>query len=146
MLKTSEKIIAYISVRGEASASEITSYLGISSRAVFKQLRNLIDQGKLFKKGTPPKVYYMVSEEPLILKDSGTFAIDKSTRKFIEEYFFHITPTGRIEKGFDGFVEWCEKRNLPIEKSAQDYKSTLQKYTKYFNESGFIDGMKKFKG
>src|SRR3989344_5605091 len=144
-MKTSEKIIAYIFVRGEASASEITSYLGISSRAVFKQLRNLIDQGKLFKKGMPPKVYYMVTEEVLILRDSGTHKIDKSTQKFIEEYFFHITPTGRIEKGFDGFVEWCEKRNLGVEDSAQDYKSTLQKYRKYFNEIGFIDGMKKFK-
>ncbi|PIR42941.1 hypothetical protein CO058_00275 [candidate division WWE3 bacterium CG_4_9_14_0_2_um_filter_35_11] len=143
-MKTSKKIIAYILSKGEASAFELTNYLGISSRAVFKQLKNLVNNGKLIKKGAPPRVYYMVSEVPVFVNDSPQIP-DNIEYPIIEEHFFHITPTGKIEQGFDGFVKWCEKRNLPLEKSAQDYKSILQKYKKYFNEFGLIDGMKKFK-
>lgn len=48
-MKTSEKIIAYIKEKGEASINELTGYLGISRVAVSKQLNNLMAEDRVAK-------------------------------------------------------------------------------------------------
>ncbi len=55
-----------------------------------------------------------------------------------------ITPAGKKEGGFHGFIYWCNKQNLPIEKTALEYEKTLKKYIPY-KKDGFIDGMYKLK-
>jgi len=51
---TSDKILDYIAKNKQASGKELTEYLGdISSRAVRKQLKNLLDKGMLAKVGRP---------------------------------------------------------------------------------------------
>jgi predicted ArsR family transcriptional regulator len=57
-MKTSQKIIDYIRSSGQATAPELVDYLGITDRAVRKQLKSLFDTNKLVKVGRPPKVYY----------------------------------------------------------------------------------------
>jgi len=153
-VKTSEKIIEYIQEKGEASASELVDYLELSERAIFKQLRNLLDSGDLIKKGIPPKVYYMVvsnqnvaMKEEIGIHDSPIeyLIIDEQLKHFIGQNFFQITPIGLVEEGLDGFVKWCRKRSLPVSKTASEYRSTLLRYQRHFNKAGLIDGMGKFK-
>lgn len=151
-MKTSEKIIEYISMHEEVPASELARYLGTTERAVFKQLRALQDKGVITKKGKPPRVYYMVLEpsrkmdvrDALSIRDSIQFDyIEGDLKQFIDDKFYQITPTGSIEQGFEGFCKWCENRQLPLEKTAKEYRDILGKYHEYFNEMGLIDGMKK---
>lgn len=151
-MKTSEKINEYISKQGEASAKELADYLGISQRAVFKQLKNLTEKGGLVKKGVPPRVYYLLptfdvsAEDKLSIKDSVEVSgIDHGCKDFIEKNFYQITATGQVQIGFKGFISWCQKRSLPIDKTAKEYKSTLESYHKYFNKYGLINGFNKFK-
>lgn len=151
-MKTSEKIINYISKQGEASAKELADYLGISQRAVFKQLKNLIENGSLIKKGTPPKVYYLLPDVDLSVNDDISIEdgvqvalVDDDHKHYIEENFYQITATGQVQIGFKGFISWCQKRSLPIDKTAKEYKSTLESYHKYFNKYGLINGFNKFK-
>jgi len=55
---TKDRIITYLKENNLASAHELKNYLGYSERAVFKQLKNLIDLDLISKMGKPPKVFY----------------------------------------------------------------------------------------
>src|SRR3989344_2556574 len=139
--KTSEKIIKYIENKGQATGNELAHYLTITTRAVRKQLGNLLEEGKLYKIGKPPKVFYLITEEK---KQTDTIHIDPKIKKLIDENFLVITPSGEKEEGFGGFVYWCNKQKLPVEKTALEYEETFKKYIPY-KKDGLIDGMYKIK-
>lgn len=139
---TSQKIIDYIREKNQATASELVDFLVISERAVFKQLANLMAEEKLTKIGKPPKVFYLLKEKEEGKKYTGT--LSAATRKIIEDNFMIITPTGERKEGIDGFVFWCQKTNQTIEKMAEIYRKTIEKYKAFKNE-GLIDGGKKMK-
>lgn len=139
--KTSEKIIKYIEHKGQATGNELARYLTITARAVRKQLGNLLEKGKLYKIGKPPRVFYLVTEEK---KQTDAIHIDPKIKKLIDENFLVITPAGEREEGFKGFVYWCNKQKLPVEKTALEYEKTFKKYISY-KKDGLIDGMYKMK-
>lgn len=140
-MKTSDKIIKYIKSKKQVTANELTDFLQISERAVFKQLANLVIGGVLMKIGKSPKVFYQISEEK---KEMAVFDISQSARKIIDENFLVITPSGERLGGMEGFVYWCQKTKQPIEKTAKEYIKTYKKYAA-FKKSELISGMKKFK-
>jgi len=139
---TSEKIINYISKNRQASGRELSEYLsGITSRAIRKQLKNLLDKGLVRKIGRPPKVYYL-------LKTSGgelNFGkIDKQMRNFINEKYLFISPAGESMLGWQGFLAWCEKTKQDPIKTAKEYISTVKKFDR-FRKNKLVDGMAKMK-
>jgi len=140
-MKTSEKIIQYIQSNKQASVGELVDFLGLSRMAVSKQLLNLISDGKLFKIGKPPKVFYFIAEKKTEIEITE---IDESIKKIIEDNFILVTPAGERKEGLDGFAFWCQKTKQPIEKTAVEYVRTLAKY-KAFEKNGLLDGMEKFK-
>lgn len=141
-IDSKDRIIEYLQHKGEASAGELADYLGISRQALYKQLEKLLVDGRIYKIGKPPKVFYLIKEA---VSKSPYFAISKNLKKIINENFLLITPTGERKSGLDGFVYWCGKRNLPIVKTAAEYAATLAKYKK-FKKDGLIAGMEKMKG
>jgi len=140
--KTSEKIIDYIKNKGQASGNELADFLGITTRAVRKQLANLLEDGYVHKRGTPPKVYYFVSG--LEKKATAEAVFDKKTEKVIDENFLMISPSGERKNGVAGFIEWCGKRGEDPVKTGNDYVTSYKKFSKYKKE-GFIDGKYKIK-
>lgn len=140
-MKTSEKIIKYIKTKKQASAKELTDYLELSERAVFKQLNNLLAKNKITKIGNPPKVFYLLKKEK---EEEPIAELDLKTKKVIEENYLIITLAGERKQGVSGFVYWCRKNNLPFEKTAQEYIKTLEKY-RAFRRGGFLNGMDKLK-
>jgi hypothetical protein len=139
--KTSDKIIEYVKTRKQATANELVGFLLISERAVFKQLSNLIAEGILKKAGKPPKVFYSIAEN----KTETVFVkIDNAVKKIVDENFLFITPSGDRMEGMEGFAYWCRKTKQPLEKTAQEYAKTLQKYNA-IKKGGLADGMKKFR-
>jgi len=139
-VKTSQKIIKYIKKRGQVTASELTDFLDISDRAVRKQLKSLYEKEILTKVGKPPKVFYLIKKEA----HDNKVDIDSKIKKIIDDNYLIITPKGEQRLGFDGFVYWCQKNNLDVLKTAQDYVQTFKKYSQ-FKKEGLINGMKKFK-
>ena len=101
--KTSEKILEYIRNKGQATGDDLSRYLGITSRAVRKQLSNLLEEDALYKIGKPPKVFYLLAKERQQL---GVDYIDPVLKKVIDENFLIITPAGEKKEGFEGFVFW----------------------------------------
>ena len=141
-MKTSEKIIKYLKLKKQVSVKELVDYLEISRIAVSKQLRKLLDEGKLVKIGKPPKVFYSLAGKKIPL--AKKILLDSKTKRIIEENYLIITPSGERKEGVVGFAYWCGKNNLPVEKTSEEYIKTLKKYNA-FKKNGLINGMKKFR-
>ena len=62
---------------------------------------------------------------------------------FLKENFFIITELGEILEGVIGFANWCNKRDLPLEKTINEFIDTKKKYEHYYIKDGFIDGLQK---
>lgn len=139
--KTSEKILKYISNKGQSSGNELANFLGITPRAVRKQLNKLFTEGKIYKIGKSPKVFYLI-KEGIVAKKEETISPD--LKNLIDENYLIITPAGEQKKGLEGFVYWCEKQNLPLEKTAVEYEIAFKKYGAY-KKDGLIDGMYKIR-
>lgn len=139
--KTSVKILSYISRKGQASGNELAGFLGLTTRAVRKQLSKLLIEKKVEKIGKPPRVFYLIRKESGKEKRDN---VSSELKKLIDENYLIITPSGERKEGFTGFVYWCNKHNLPVEKTALEYKQTLEKYSPY-KKDGLIDGRYKMK-
>lgn len=141
-MKTSQKIIDFISRNGQASGKELTSELGnITARAVRKQLKNLLEKGILWKIGRPPKVYYLLAKDKKRF-DKGN--IDEDTLSTINNRYLFITPIGEAKKGWEGFLAWCEKTKQNPAITAKQYAATLRKFDR-FRKDDFINGMPKMR-
>lgn len=141
---TSDKIIRYIQEKKQVTPKEMAGYLDISPQALFRHLSRLMEDGRVFKVGKPPKVFYSVTEGRS--KELATVTeIDDATKKFIDENFLIITPSGERRSGMDGFIFWCGRTNQPVEKTAKEYVKTWEKYNA-FKKNGLIDGMVKMRG
>lgn len=137
---TAEKILSYVREKKQVTANELVGYLSISPQAVFKQLRKLILKNELTKTGKPPSVYYSLA---LKEKPEAETQIDPRFSKVVEENFMTVSPAGESLEGIKGFVYWCKKFSLPVNKTAGEYEKILRKYDDY-KTKGLIDGMEKF--
>ncbi len=143
-MKTSEKIINYITKNGQVAGSELVDYLGITGRAVRKQLKSLEDSGQLTKSGKPPRVYYSIAAlpKPDAIHAESDASVSKKVWQNVEENFLYITPRGTVQDGWEGFVYWCRERKLDTAKTALRYQKTMDEYGRY-KKNGLIDGMYK---
>ncbi len=139
IMNTKDQIIAYIRGRKQATAKEITNHLGFSRQIVHRHLNDLITEKRLAKIGRPPKVFYLLEQK---LERGESPALDPQIQQTIKENFLLITPAGERQEGVAGFVAWCQKQKLPVEKTASEYVQTLEKYSAY-KKGGLIDGMYK---
>ncbi|MEK7068965.1 MAG: hypothetical protein AAB947_01120 [Patescibacteria group bacterium] len=143
-MKTSQKILDYIDKNTQASGKELADYLGdITLRAVRKQLKTLLETGKLRKVGHPPKVFYLTAhdEEEYPVK-IGMPIIDDSIRHTIDERYLFVTPDGEMKSGWAGFVAWSGRTKQDPVKTAREYIATIRKYDAFIKD-GLIDGMEK---
>jgi hypothetical protein len=126
----------------QATGSELADAFGISDRAIRKQLSKLLEENKIRKIGRPPKVYYLIN---LKAKEGEKYEFaDLKAKKEIDDKYLIISPAGEKKEGWEGFVYWCEKNNLPVLKTANEYLKTLKKYEAY-KKNGVIDGTAKIK-
>lgn len=139
-MDTQHKIVSFIKKKVQVKGVEIASYLGITRQALFKHLPKLLISGAIKKIGKPPKVFYLINEK----KEQNIYILNEKVKNKINQQFLIITPAGEKKEGADGFVYWCEKNKLPVEKTANKYVKTLSKYESY-NKDGLIDGMGKMK-
>ena len=139
---TSARIIEYIESKVQVSGKELFDQFELSGRSIRKQLKNLFEKGLIYKIGKPPKVFYAIKEKSQ--KQGDKLLLDKEIETIINERFLIITPSGEEKGGVEGFEYWCEKFNLPAEKTAKEYIQTLKKYDDY-KKNELIDGTAKFK-
>lgn len=139
---TSQKIVGYITDKQQVTAKELIDYLLLSPQAVFKQLKKLIEQKKIKKIGTPPKVFYSLLQ-PLVSSEIFT-TVHPKIASFINEHFLVISPVGEMKQGLTGFQYWCEQRQENFVKMATDYFALHKKYNA-LKKNNLIDGIAKMK-
>lgn len=140
-METSQKILKYLKENNQATASELIDFLGFSRVAVSKQLKNLLLKDEVYKLGTPPKVFYFIKNKEV---QKEIEEIEKEARKIIEDNYLIITSAGERKEGIEGFIYWCEKNDLPVEKTAKEYSKIVKKY-QALKRNGLINGIEKFK-
>lgn len=136
---TSKRLIEYIKEKHQVTANDLVGHLGISKQALYKQISKLIKTDYLYKTGRPPKVFYFIKEGNKIKKSNS---IREDLEKVINENYLIITPAGEIKNGLDGFSYWCDKNNLPLEKTAKEYVETFGRYVSW-KKDGLINGTEK---
>lgn len=136
-----QQIIEYIKQKGQATADEMTNVFGVSRQIIHRHLRDLTKAEYISKVGRSPKVFYLIATGQTVNQPS---VVSDSIKNIIDENYLIITPSGEQKEGWEGFVYWCNKQKLPIEKTAIEYEKTLKKYAPY-KKDGLIDGMYKIK-
>lgn len=139
-----QKIIEYITENTQVTANNLYKQLGISRQAVHKNLNKLMLEDKIYKIGTPPTVYYLIKEEDGFIVSDKSTELENDIANYINDTYMIISPLGERLEGLKGFYIWCNKNNLPINKTANDYVNTLKKYYSY-KKDGYINGTAKLK-
>lgn len=141
-MTTINKIIEFIREKGQATPADLSRQIGVGRAATHRQIKKLLEKKILGKIGQPPKVFYYLKNAPQGRPSTANLSARLS--KVINTNFLIITPTGEWREGAEGFIYWCQKHQLPIEKTAEEYEKTLQKYAQY-KSNGLIDGAYKIK-
>ncbi len=142
---TREKIFWYINEYSPVAVKDIVEEFWISKQVIHKHLNKLFTEDRIYKVGTPPKVYYFPNTTVWIplMGTVGDWDDIQKNREILKENFVDFGANGEVKYWMEWFIRWCEKRNLSADKEIETYKKTLKKYGWYKDKDGFIDGMAK---
>lgn len=127
----------------ELSAAQITEKTWLWRTIVHKYLKELIEQGKIEKKWTVPKVIYFnpkwinkkllsCVEDSFLIPFNGSIEssiLDYETRIILDWVFLKFSPLGKTMNGISGIIQWCEERKLNVRDKIQEYLK-IYKYIK----------------
>jgi len=139
-MKTKDKIIKLLTKHNQMTVNDLSTVLKVSRQYVHRLLNSLDDDDLIMTIGTPPKVYYIlknVESSPYV--DSLTFEHEL----FLNQHFISVHPLGNLLEGIDAMRYWCDKQNLPLDKTIHEYVETRKKYLAFYNEDNLIDGTEK---
>lgn len=141
-MKTKDQIIKLLKKHGQMTVQELCNMLNVSRQYIHRMLLELEQEQKVVKIGAPPKVYYSINKEEFAQQNT---IISFEQEKFFSEQFLIIDPLGNMLSGLDGMKYWCEKQNLQLEKTIEEYITTRQKYLQFIETNGLINGINKLK-
>lgn len=141
-MKIKDKIIAALKESGDLSVKELVDSLNVSKQAIHVAINQLLEADAIIKFGRTPKTIYRLHRvKTFVVKDHDI--TNTETLKYLSKNFLVITELGKMLEGAEAFSLWCKQRNLPLEKTAEEYIKTKSKYDAYFDAKGFINGKEK---
>ena len=120
--------------------------LNVSKQLIHRILNDFLEEGSIIKLGLPPKTIYRAVKNNALVADDVKEYPDLSYHpesEYFKKHFLLISETGEYKEGIEGFAIWCQKRNLPLEKTIKEYKLTKVKYDIYYTTDGFVNGTEK---
>lgn len=142
-MNTQDKILKLFEETDEWTVEEIHQKIAVSKQMIHKVLKRLLENNEVIKFGVAPKSFYKKVIKK-VEKDIEV-AISEYDNAFLLKEFLLISETGDYLEGAVGFINWCVKRNLPPEKTIREFITTKEKYKKFVNDFGLIDGTEKLK-
>jgi hypothetical protein len=139
-VKTKDKILRILKKRGQVSIHELCELLGASRQYVHRMISELEDEKIVQKLGKAPLVYYSLIQIEL---EKETPIISYEKEQFLNQHFLLIDPLGNCLEGLKAMSYWCDKQQLQLAKTIDEYIETRKKYLDYFNGNGMIDGLSK---
>lgn len=141
-MKIKDKIVTLLKEKGDLSVKEMSDILDVSTQGIHIAINQLLEADIILKFGRTPKtIYRLAPAQKTIIID--TLQIDPDKQAFLAQHFLAITEIGKMLEGVEGFTYWCKQRNLPVEKTIDEFIKTQAKYAPYYNILGIIDGMEK---
>ena len=141
-MKIKNKIEKALDEKGDLSVKELVDMLDVSKQAIHIALNQLLEQDIILKFGRTPKTIYRLNNKDQLAKADLT-VINSENQAYLVKNFLLITEIGKMMEGIEGFSLWCQKRNLPVEKTLDEFLKTKLKYDIYFDANGIIDGKEK---
>jgi len=138
-----QNIEKLLDVYNELSVNEISNKLNVSKQMVHVAIKQLLENNIIIKLGAPPKTIYRKLSETKKAKEIPSLNLTEDELIYLAQNFLIVTDVGNLLDGIEAFSYWCQQRNLPIEKTAKEFIITKDKYKKYHDKSGFIDGTDK---
>ena len=138
-----QNIEKLLDVYNELSVNEISNKLNVSKQMVHVAIKQLLENNIIIKLGAPPKTIYLKLSETKKAKEIPSLNLTEDELIYLAQNFLIVTDVGNLLDGIEAFSYWCQQRNLPIEKTAKEFIITKDKYKKYLDKSGFIDGTDK---
>lgn len=134
---TKVRLLGYIRTNGQARVKDLVDHLGIGNVAIHRQIKALVEAGRLVKVGTSPKVFYILARKSPEEIDTEV----NVASRLLDKYFAYVDPTGQFTTGIAGFRIWLKN----VSKSDQEV-SLLARYIKdredvnsLFSSQGWID-------
>lgn len=137
-----EKVIKLFNERKELTVTEIINELFASKQMVHLVLNSLLAEEIVEKIGRTPKTIYRKIEKRKEI-EIVTSHISENQKQFLADNFLLITEVGKMLDGAEGFRNWCDKRNLPFEKTIDEFIATKNKYNAYLDKNELISGLEK---
>jgi hypothetical protein len=138
------KILKLFITSNELTVREIVDKLDVSKQMIHLALNKLLDSGKIEKLGRTPKtVYRIIKTSSGVKEEEEKYEGAKDDKTFLGKNFLLISETGNMLEGLKGFEVWCKQRDLPIQKTLNEFIDTKKKYNKFYDKSGIIDGTDK---
>lgn len=134
------RLLDQLETKGEHSVKELSTILGLSRQRVHRILNQLLDEKKIIRIGSPPKVFYSVN---IVESSLETYSYADKEIELIQRDWILVDPLGKIHRGKGAFEKWCFARNLPIGKTVKEYTKTKIKYDSYVASDDLIDGTQK---
>lgn len=134
--KETKKVLETIKQYGPLRSTELVKMLGVSIKTVYKHLGKLIDEQLITKTGTTPKVFYSAKNDHA----DSRIVLDENDR-LIEQEYIHVSPSGEMTRGVDGFQSWCKKNGADFSKEKKLFSQKLKSIQKMKN-NGVISAKK----
>lgn len=139
-MKTRDKILNLMDKQSQMTVHELSFKLQVSRQYIHRLLNEIEEDGLIEIVGTPPKVYYTLKTQ----SDSGYISeITLEDETFLGQHFLLVDPLGNMLEGLEAMRYWCEKQNLPIQKTISEYIETRKKYLAFYTYNDLIDGTEK---
>jgi DNA-binding Lrp family transcriptional regulator len=137
-----KKILQLLTENGDMSVKEMVDRLGLSKQSIHLSINQLLEKDEIVKFGRAPKTIYRIASKVVqISKD--TIELSDEIITLLNSHFLLINELGQMLEGVEAFSKWCQQRDLPVKKTAEEYQKTLLKYDIYYDEQGIIDGKPK---
>lgn len=131
------------------SPTQISDMLWKSKVIIHKYLKELVKQGKLEKKWQGAHTLYHLAwnivsshKKPDISKSLSGLSYEDTL--ILEDEFYKFAENGVLLQWREGFILWCESRNLNPNEKAQSFVKIKKHIDKVKNSCGVIDATEAF--
>lgn len=139
-MKTRDKIIKLLQKHQQLTIHELSLLLEASRQYIHRVIIEMQDDNAIKKLGKAPTVYYALNIQN---REKKTPTINFVQEQFLMNHLLLIDALGNRLEGIQAMTYWCERQQLEITKTTEEYIKTRTKYLAYLNENGLIDGMTK---
>ena len=137
-MSNKEKIIELIKENDQMSVDQMSDELDISLSMVHRHLKQMLEDGIVYKIGSAPHVFYALAQN----EKEKDIILNNDVEKIISQNFLFISSRGERVDGVMGFIKWCEKRDFDFKQKADEYVQIYNKYEK-LKKNNVISGRDK---